>query len=209
MQEIGRYIMVRREKAIVNDAHLPALVLLFILLLAGCDGPVIQHPYYKGEMGKITEGMTQYKEKNMDFLVPPGWTRGTDEALSEVYIEQEGGVVSFVKEGKGTLLVWCMPGVRQLKIIRDVVDRVAPDNVKTKGPFQISSFGFDPYFEVYDAFWVEKGEQKGFRIFIAWKQGSITKLYGCYYGVLAKTNSFDNADEVENDFLAVVRSLKN
>ena len=54
-----------------------------------------------------------------------------------------------------------------------------------------------------------RGEKRGFSFFFGTKSQRLMSLFGCNYVVIARSSTLESTDEIENDFIAVLHSLKN
>ena len=193
-----------------------ACILMMIFLAAGCVG-VTHQAYYEGDTGQLTENMIPVKdEKNkFDFLIPAGWTEVPEEKDLPVTLElprrmsTETGRVTFKKADRGSIIVWCRAMPQTDYHVEQSIYKIAPSSVLVKGPLQIKSSGWNPEFRRYDASLIKKGEKKGFSFFFGTKMQPTMSLYGCDYVVVARSSSLEYADEIESDFIAILRSLKN
>ncbi len=202
------------------NRHIFLLTLLVILsvLLSACAG-VINDAYYRGEAGQLTSDMKPFKSEAMklDFLVPSGWEKidQNAELPDAIYLKRDistetGGMAVFRKGDKGSVMVWCRTSQQTPHYMRrEIVDRMVSENQIVKGPLQLESEGWNPVFFRYDANYAIKGEKFGFSIFVGEKSEDTFSLYGCRYGVVARSATADVADEIESDFIAILRSLKN
>ncbi len=188
------------------------------VFLAGCAG-VSHEAYYKGDAGQITADMTPYKDEilKLDFMVPAGWTEvpWADDLPDSLKLRRDittetGGMAVFRKGDKGSVMVWCRTSSQTPHYMRrEMVDRLAPENQIVKGALQISAEGWNPVFYRYDASFIVKGEKQGFSVFAGEKEQALLSLYGCMYGALGRSTSLDYSDEIESDFISILRSLKN
>lgn len=189
-----------------------------LFLFAGCAG-VSHVALYEGSAGQITAGMTPFKDEalKLDFLVSEGWTPVAQSTvlpdalkLKRDVATQTGGMAVFRKGDEGSVMVWCRTSSQTPHYMRrEMVDRLAPENQIVKGALEIPSKGWNPVFYRYDASYIVKGEKQGFSLFMGEKSEDTFSLYGCRYGVLARSASAEYSDEIESDFIAILRSLKN
>jgi hypothetical protein len=178
---------------------------------------VTHEAYYEGEAGNLTEDMVPVKdkEKKFDFLLPAGWTPVVNiEQLPEALevprnLLTETGMAIYRKKDKGAMLVWCKTTSQADYDIEQSLYRISPSSKLVKGPIQIGSSGWNPTFRRYDSSIIEKGEKRGFSFFFGTKSQKLMSLFGCNYVVVARSSTLESTDEIENDFIAVLRSLKN
>ncbi len=184
------------------------------ILLVGCAG-VSHEAYYKGDAGQITDSMTPFKDEilKLDFMVPTGWTEvpwGDDLPdslkLRRDITTETGGMAVFRKGNKGSVMVWCRTSYQNPQ---DMASPLAPESRLVKSGLQIPTKGWNPIFYRYDTSSIVKGEKQGFSVFAGEKEQALLSLYGCMYGVLARSTSLDSSDEIESDFINILRSLKN
>jgi len=184
------------------------------VFLAGCAG-VSHEAYYKGDSGQITADMTPYKDEllKLDFMVPAGWTEVplADDLPDSLKLRREittetGGMAVFQKGNKGSVMVWCRTSYQNPQ---GMANRMAPDSQMVKSGQQIPSKGWNPIFYRYDLSSIVKGEKQGFSTFAGEKEQALLSLYGCMYGVLGRSTSIEYSDEIEGDFINILRSLKN
>ncbi len=184
------------------------------VFLAGCAG-VSHEAYYKGDAGQITADMTPYNDEllKLDFMVPAGWTEvpwGDDLPdslkLRRDITTETGGMAVFRKGNKGSVMVWCRTSNQTPQ---GIANRLAPESQVVKSGLQIPTKGWNPIFYRYDTSFIVKGEKQGFSTFAGEKEQALLSLYGCMYGALARSTSLDFSDEIESDFIAILRSLKN
>lgn len=184
------------------------------VFLAGCAG-VSHEAYYKGDAGQITADMTPYKDEllKLDFMVPAGWTEVSwgDDLPDSLKLNREiatetGGMAVFRKGNNGSVMVWCRTSNQTPQ---GIANRLAPESQVVKSGLQIPTKGWNPIFYRYDSNSIVKGENQGFSIFAGEKEQALLSLYGCMYGVLGRSTSLEHSDEIESDFISILRSLKN
>jgi len=182
--------------------------------LAGCAG-VSHEAYYKGDAGQITADMTPYKDEllKLDFMVPAGWTEvpWADDLPDSLKLKRDittetGGMAVFRKGNKGSVMVWCRTSNQTPQ---GIANRLAPESQIVKSGLQIPTKGWNPIFYRYDTSSIVKGEKQGFSIFAGEKEQALLSLYGCMYGVIGRSTSLEHSDEIESDFISILRSLKN
>ena len=193
-------------------------VLIFTagFLLAGCAG-VTHLENYESPSGQSTAQMVPVKDEEMkfDFLLPPGWTAVPEgEALPETLEvpranATETGMGVWRKGDKGSLLVWCETTDQTPYLIEQSLYRLSPSMKIAKGPFEIKTPGWNPEFYRYDSSVVEKGQKRGFSFFMGTKSQKLTSIFGCNYAVIGRSATLEDSQEIENDFIAVLKSLKN
>jgi hypothetical protein len=190
--------------------------ILVALLAAGCVG-VTHEAYYEGPAGQLTDNMIPVKDeaRKFDFLLPPGWMAlGKQETLPKTLEvprdnATETGMGVWRKGDKGSMLVWCRAMGQTDYNIEQSLYRISPSSKLVTGPIQIASSGWNPQFRRYDSAIVEKGKKRGFSFFFGTKSQPTLSLYNCNYVVIARSATLEDSDEIENDFIAVLRSLKN
>ena len=208
--------MNRTETAATPRIFFPAFLSLLIIL-AGCAG-VSHEAYYEGPLGTNTAGMVPVKDdaKKFDFMVPAGWSEvPADQALPEElevprnFISEYGGTATFRKGDRGSLVVWCQRYEDTDYEIEHALYNISASAVLVEGPLQIPSKGWNPVFRQYDSSIIEAGEKKGFSFLFGTKSQATLSLFNCNYAVVARSSSLENTEEIKDDFIAVLRSLKN
>jgi len=204
------------RSSLQSPVNILVLTLVVGFLTAGCAG-VTHQPYYEGSAEQNTTQMVPVKDETMqfDFLLPPGWAAVPEgEALPESLEvprtnATETGMGVWRKEDKGSLLLWCQTTDQNPYIIEQSLYRISPSSKGVKGPLQIQSSGSNPYFYRYDSSIVEKGQKRGFSFFMGTKSQKLTSIFGCNYSVIGRSATLEDSQEIENDFIAVLKSLKN
>ncbi len=207
--------MSRRPTVAALRFSFPAL--LTILLLAGCAG-VIQQAYYDGPLGKNTTGMVPVKDevKKFDFMLPAGWTEIPEDQPLPAALElprdhaSTAGKATYVKGDHGSMVLFCRVYGNTDYLIEKSLYEISPSAVaEPTGGLQIKAPGWDPVFYEYTSSTVERGEKKGFTFLFGQKTQATFSLYGCEYIVLARSSSLEDTEEIKDDFIAVLRSLRN
>ncbi|MCJ7500207.1 hypothetical protein MUP29_08120, partial [bacterium] len=194
------------------------IVLIFatVILTAGCVG-VTHLPYYESPAEQSSAQMVPVKNEEMkfDFLIPQGWVSVSgDEALPDILKvprdnATETGMGVWRKGDRGSLLVWCETTDQNPYLIEQSLYRISPSGKAVKGPLQIQSSGWNPEFWRYDSSIVEKGQKRGFSFFMGLKSQQLTSVSGCNYAVIGRSATLEDSGEIENDFIAILKSLKN
>lgn len=206
-------------KWIVN--RLPfTLILLSVIQLSGCGVKALS---YTGKAGLDTSNMTPQKvdvEKpatEAEFLLPPGWTFEeidpftTTSTTTGFFSPGQGKLGVLKKEGtSANIAVFCwgmwilpkyLPGIG-----RDAIMAAIPDAKLIKGTYEIDVPGLNSYFEVYSGTGISEGQQVPLYGYVAWKD--TMSMSRCKYTLVGAAGQIDGA-KVEDDFIAIVRSLKN
>jgi hypothetical protein len=155
----------------------------------------------------------------MEFGLPAGWKEVSKVADLPKEVElpfsafSETGIAVFHKESKGAMVVWCRKDIAFMvqhgRWMREQIDRMFTGNRFIKGPIDVVAPGWNPSVHFFEGMRVEKGEKRVFSIFMAEKTSPVTKLYGCDYRLIARSSSEEYSGEIERDFIAIVRSLRN
>lgn len=197
-----------------------ALILLAVIQLLGCGVKALP---YTGKAGLDTSNMTPQKvdvekpDTEAEFLLPPGWTFEavdpfTTTSTTEGFFSPGQGKLGVLKK-EGTsanIAVFCwgmwilpdyLPGVG-----REAIKAAIPDAKLIKGTYEIDVPGYNSYFEVYSGTGILEGQQVPLYGYHAWKDS--TSMFRCKYTLVGAAGQIDG-DEVEDDFIAIVRSLKN
>lgn len=197
-----------------------SLAVVFMFFLVACTSDVIQQPYYKASLGMVTDDMVVVKddEKKFDFKIPADWQEVPAGETLPVNLELPGGhgspygdgqPITFRKDDKGSMMLFCrIMGVTDYEVEKSMYE-VAPSMVSQHGGMQIKSKGWDPVFYEYEASTVEEGEKKGFAMMFGEKMQGTFSLFNCDYIVIARSATLEEAEEIKDDFLAVLRTLKN
>lgn len=183
--------------------------LIVILSLLGCEG-VGYNSSYKGPDGKVTGDMVSYKEKSMDFQLPPGWSPSPDMREVPNGIDSTSGIAVFRKGDRGELMVW-FEGLRQnARGIETCINKRWPDikNITPKALQVKAESGSNPLFLKYEGFRVVKGEPVGFVLLWGHKYPPMTSMSKRMYYVIAVSTSEAYSTEIEGDFIAVLRTLR-
>ncbi|UCG37882.1 MAG: hypothetical protein JSV00_06680 [bacterium] len=201
-----------------RSAGISSLILLTVIaILAGCTG-VIQQAYYKGPLGMRTEGMVPVKDdaKKFDFMLPAGWIEvpGDEPLPGNLELPRhhmsEYGKATYRKGDRGSMFLFCRIYGNTDYLIEQSLYEISPSAVaEDTGGLQIKSSGWDPVFYEYTSSVVEKGEKKGFTFLFGQKSQGTFSLFNCDYIVLARSSSLENTEEIKDDFIAVLRSLRN
>jgi len=186
------------------------------LVFGGCAGTAT-NVQYEGTAGQITDDMVPIKDKvkKFDFLVPIGWKIEPDNITLPKTLElpldmkNETGRSIFTKDDRGSMVVWCRTTTQNDYIIEQSLYRISPSSKIAKDPVEIKTPGWNPILYRYDSAIVEKGQKKGFSFFMTTKSQKLTALFGCNYVVVARSATLEDSEEIEDDFTAVLRSLKN
>jgi len=194
------------------------IVLIFAasFLFAGCAG-VTHLENYESPSGLSTAQMVPVKDEAMkfDFLLPQGWVSvPPDEVLPESLevpraSSTDTGMGVWRKADNGSLLVWCQTTSQNPYLIEQSLFRLSPSMKIAKGPFEIQTPGWNPDFRRYDSSIVEKGQKRGFSLFMGMKSQKLTSIFGCNYVVIGRSATLEDSLEIENDFIAILGSLKN
>ncbi len=196
--------------------NITVLIFSTAFLFAGCAG-VTHQATYESPSGQSTAQMMPVKDKAMkfDFLLPQGWVAvPSDEALPESLevprsSSTDTGMGVWRKGDNGSLLVWCRTTSQNPYIIEQSLFRLSPSMKIAKGPFEIQTPGWNPDFRRYDSNIVEKGQKRGFSLFLGLKSQKLTSIFGCDYVVIGRSATLEDTLDIENDFISILKSLKN
>jgi hypothetical protein len=201
-------------KWIVNRLPL-TIILLSVIQLSGCGVKALP---YTGKAGLDTSNMTPQKVDKAEFLLPPGWTfimkttdPFTDPTVRGLISPGKGHLGTLKKEGTSSNIeVFCwgtwitrddLPDIARESLMHGM-----PDSKLIKGTYEIDTPGsVNPYFEVYSGTGTREGRQVPLYGYVAWKW---TYGFGCKYNLIGFAGKM-HGNEVEDDFIAIVRSLKN
>jgi len=197
-------------------SHILIIHTVALFLLSSCVG-VTHNAYYKGPIDPIKEDAILVKDdaKKFNFMLPAGWVEvAKNEKLPDTLAvpldnANETGIAVYRKGNRGSIVVWCRAMGQTDYIVEQSLYKISPSSVMVKGPLQIKSSGWNPDFRRYDSSIIEKGEKKGFSFFFGTKMQALTSLYGCHYNVVARSATLEDTEEIERDFISVLKSLKN
>jgi hypothetical protein len=175
-------------------------VMIGMMFLTGCASQI---PPYPGD--SVAKGsMTTFQKDKAEFMVPAGWTYSPPSLNAH---EADKG--TFKKEG-AAINVMCFnspflnrEGTHGAMV--GVVNEVLPKNHQIKGPYEINAPGVKPIFEAYAGEAIADGVSVEMVYLIASKW---TRGFGCKYG-LAAIAPLSEKDKLEQDFIALVQTLKN
>lgn len=193
------------------------LIALFVnTLVAGCAGVVAPSKYEEHEEQVISD-MVPIRDaaKKFDFFLPKGWRTEPDDVILPDTLElplnmkNETGRSIFTKENRGSMVVWCQADGQTEYKIEQSLYKISPSSKLVKGPVEVNASGWNPVLRRYDSAIVERGQKKGFSFFMATKSQKLSSLFGCNYVVVARSANLNDAAEIESDFVAVLKSLKN
>lgn len=197
--------------------HLVGCCVLLLLFGAGCAANL---PVYTGPVGPPASSLKPYTVEKAQFALPPGWTFEAPDPNKEnltgftKMLTGKGTVGMLKKETKGktvggALALFCWGGFVSKsdlpEIHRSNVKDAMPDAVLLKA-FQLETDNTPlPEFEVYSGTMVVDGVKVPMRGYSAskWTYG-----FGCKYGISGFAPAAAG-DAFEQDFIAIVRSLKN
>ena len=203
----------------VTSVRICLLTLLtLVMIFSGCAG-VTHQAYYDGPLGMMTDNMVPVKDdaRKFDFMLPAGWTEVPQDQplpdsleLPRDHRSEYGGPVTYRKGDTGSMFLFCRIYGNTDYLIEKSLYEISPSAVAVdNGGLQIHSSGWEPVFYEYTSSIVEKGEKKGFTFLFGEKMQGTFSLNNCDYIVLARSSSLETTEEIKNDFIAVLRSLKN
>lgn len=192
-------------------AIITGLIVLLSLVLAGCmnlDGALKDAPVYEGA---TIAGMTPFSNDKVDLMVPPGWVaeepvNKEDKGLANLVSGKELSLKVSREEMGATILVyrWGMATRDNLhEFLVNVLNDNIMDNTLAASARRVFPDKTFPAFEIYNGEMIDKGEPVAIKALLAWKWAYSGKHYSlfCVYPAA-------HAGQVENEIIALVRSLK-
>jgi hypothetical protein len=204
-----------RRKIMLRSRLFPVFGLILILpmvfVLSSCinmDGALRDAPVYEGP---TLSGMTPFTTDKVDFMVPKGW-------VAEVPVNQEDKGIANLVSGKelsakvsqeefgANILVyrWNMATRDNLhEFLVNVLNDNIMDNTLTNSARRVFPGQTFPVFEIYTGEIIQKGEPVSIKALISWRWALSGKHYSlfCVYPAV-------HAEKVENEIIALVRTLK-
>lgn len=174
-----------------------ALVVLF--LFTGCGlGPQIAANYPDGLLAAEPASMTPYKDSNISLALPPGWKAqplATTASRLKALFKKDGTSASLQVHCGGT---FDNHGVLKIHMLNQITNATKTNSMLWPD-YSMGGGNFDSQFAAFTGV-TPSGEEHNY--YISWMMA----FSGCKYSTFLDVKKAE-ADKVEGDYLAILRTL--